>query len=103
MWDLVASRPPASVDEQPALTVGVKDGIGILEWNDGQVAYVPAGGTGADWTEYWIAGLHPADVPPNAHVPLDTVYAAIVEFVSVRTRPACVDWVEAATLLARFE
>ncbi|GAA2966950.1 Imm1 family immunity protein [Actinokineospora diospyrosa] len=89
MWDLVA-HPRADVDEHPALTVGVNNGIGILEWNDGQKSHVPATGTHPDWSEYWIAGLHPGDVPPNAHVPLDTAYAAIAEFVVTRTRPTCV-------------
>ncbi|MBM7776193.1 hypothetical protein JOD54_006397 [Actinokineospora baliensis] len=102
MWDLV-SGPLPEVDERPALTFGVNDGIGILEWNDGRTSHVPAGGVHPDWSEYWIAGTHPADVPPNAHVPLDTVYAAIAEFVDTRTRPTCVDWVEAAPLLSRFE
>lgn len=104
-WAWVLSRKPLNRENQPqgALTFGVHNDVGVLEWAVEMDGYVPATGTESTWSDYFLAGLDETSIPPHAEVPVETVYAAVAEFLVTGQRPTCVEWQEAASLLSRFE
>ncbi|MCG8918767.1 Imm1 family immunity protein [Actinokineospora sp. PR83] len=53
---------------------------------------VPTTGTKSTWSDYFLAGLDETSIPPHAEVPVETVYAAVAEFLVTGQRPTCVEW-----------
>ncbi|GLW89767.1 hypothetical protein Aglo03_05830 [Actinokineospora globicatena] len=92
LWEFTRTRQSSPNDEQPILTAGVNNSVGVLEWRQGQDVWVPASGANPDWTDYAAAGLHPYAVRPHTEVPVDAVYAAIMEFITTGDRPAGIEW-----------
>ncbi|EWC63943.1 hypothetical protein UO65_0773 [Actinokineospora spheciospongiae] len=102
-WSLSRERIDLRNREQGVLTFGVNNTVGVLEWGLSAAAYVPTIGTNDEWSGYYLAGMDETNIPPYAEVPVDTVYAAVAEFLTTGERPTCVQWKEAASLLSQFE
>ena len=104
-WSWSLSREPIDVHDHEAvtLTFGVNNDVGMVKWARGMSTFVPADGTNTGWMTYHLAGFHESGVPPYAEVPVETVYAAVAEFLTTWAPPTCVRWKEAASLLSRFE
>lgn len=103
-WCWKLSREPVEADNQDrvTLTFGVNNDVGVVKWTRGATSHVPTAGTNTEWLTYYLAGFHDFAIPPHAEVPVETVYAAVTEFLSTWQPPTCVQWREAASVLSRF-
>ncbi|MGQ0841142.1 Imm1 family immunity protein [Actinokineospora sp.] len=100
IWNLAIGPDDPTSEEQSALSFGINNATGALQWSEGDNVFVPAAGTNPEWAIYYIAGMHDAPVPPHAEVHPDTVFAALAEFLQTRARPTCVDWTDAESFTA---
>lgn len=91
-WSISAGQADPMAQDEKSLTVGVRNEVGALVWTDEDGDHVPVGGTNAEWLEYFLGGSHGTSIPPGAEVDVETVHAALGEFLRTRARPTCVRW-----------
>jgi hypothetical protein len=60
---------------RPNMLVGLSGGLGVLMWQGplppGDSAVVSAGGSNQHRVDYFVAGLHHADFPAGAEIPVE--------------------------------
>jgi Immunity protein Imm1 len=80
----------------PNLLVGLSGDLGVLMWQGplppGDRAVVSAAGSNRHRVDYFVAGIHHADFPVGAEIPVERVLAAVTEFLDTGERPTCVQW-----------
>ncbi|MGX7828129.1 Imm1 family immunity protein [Actinokineospora sp. 24-640] len=96
LWSLASGPTDDLRHPAPTLDVGFDPGTGrgALVWSEPGVVKVPVDGLNAEWKTYHLGGTHDTRLPAGAEVGLETMYAALAEFLNTRTQPATVRWVE---------
>ncbi|SER44382.1 Imm1 family immunity protein [Actinokineospora terrae] len=104
MWVLTEVRVEFTAEEdQPALTFGVHNEIGAVQWDEGEDTYLPVEGSNQEWVAYWLAGSHESYLQPHSEVPVETALRALAEFLETRRRPTCVEWRRGESLVEALE
>ncbi|WP_156893799.1 hypothetical protein, partial [Actinokineospora enzanensis] len=69
-WTITHERLDPNATDQNALTVGVNNGVGAVEYEEGDRTYVPTIGTNSDWVTYHFGGAEETGLPPFSEVPI---------------------------------
>lgn len=91
MWSLMAC--PVRQLGPVGLGVGVNGATGVLRWTtpDGR-SLVPEDGMNTEPVLYRLAGIRESYMPVGSEVPIETVYAAVAEFLRTHRLPRCIRW-----------
>ncbi|RBM15242.1 hypothetical protein DI005_28380 [Prauserella sp. PE36] len=90
VWELYSGE-----DGEHVLVVGIRGDRGCLSWAEPSELQLPVNGLNVEPVEYFTWDGHQYDQDPGSEVPIETMHAAVREYVTTRQRPTCVQWVAA--------